>query len=182
MNTKAKSCKVCRKKFKPWSTTQKVCSTPCAIILSNRQKDAKAKQQRKADKLKRDSLRPRIWYVKRMINAFNNFIRFRDKDEPCISCGRHHTGQYHSGHYLTTKARPWLSTHPANASKQCYSCNVPLSGNIAEYRFALIKKFGLNMVEYLENSHSYYSLTVEDMTDITMHYREELKHLKRISA
>lgn len=179
MIIKKKKCKVCPTKFEQHNSLQQVCSVKCAIVLTNRQKSSKAKQQRKAYRLKREALRPRSWYVKRMIQAFNVFIRTRDKNKPCISCGRQHIGVYHSGHYLTTKARPWLAVHPANASKQCYACNVPLSGNISEYRPMLIKKVGISMVEYLENCHSSYILTVEDMVEITAHYRNELKLLKQ---
>ena len=79
---------------------------------------------------------------------------------------------------MTTKSRPWIAVHPCNASKQCYPCNVPLSGNISEYRPKLIEKFGLEIVEYLENCHSDYIFTIEDMEEITLHYRAELKRIK----
>ncbi len=172
-----KKCAVCRKQFKQWNSLTKVCGVACAIVLVDRDKKKKATARKKVDRAAKEALRPLSWHRKRMINAFNSFIRERDKDLPCISCGRHHDGVYHSGHYLTTKARPWLAVHPANAGKQCFPCNVPLSGNVLEYRPRLIEKVGLEIVEYLENSHSDYVFTIDDMEEITKHYRKELKRL-----
>jgi len=178
VNIKPKTCKVCRKKYKPWSTTQQVCGTPCAIILSDRQRASKAKQQRKADRLKKESLRPRSWYLKKAQAAFNVYVQKRDEKDPCISCQRHHTGQYHAGHFLTTGARPELRYHPSNNNKQCSACNNHLSGNIVLYRKHLLKKIGAEMVDYLENFNVPQRWTVEELNEIAQHYKDELKHLK----
>ena len=109
----------------------------------------------------------------------NQYIRLRDKGKPCISCGRHHKGQYHAGHYISRGSRQELRFHPANIHAQCAPCNNHLSGNIVEYRKGLIEKVGLEMVEYLENYRSNYRPTMEELEEIRRHYKEEIKNLKK---
>lgn len=181
MSVKKKACRVCRKKFTPWNSLVCVCSIPCSIILTNRKKAAKAKQQKKADRLKREALRPMSWYVKKAQAAFNTYVRERDSNQPCISCGRFHNGKYDAGHYLTTGARAELRFHPMNCHRQCVPCNQHLHGNLILYRKNLIKRIGAEMVEYLENFNNPQKWTVEDLKEIAQHYKDELKHLKEVS-
>lgn len=176
--TKGRKCKVCRKKFEQRNSLQKVCSIKCAIVLTNRHKSAKAKQQKRNERLKRDALRPRSWYVKKAQEAFNKFVRVRDELDPCISCQRKHSGQYHAGHYMSTGARAELRFHPCNNHKQCSACNNHLSGNLVLYRRNLLDKVGPDIVEYLETFNNPQRWTVDELKDIATHYKEELKHLK----
>jgi len=177
MKTKKKKCKVCPKKFEQRNSLQLACSVKCAMVLVNRQKSAKVKQQKQADRLKREALRSRSWYVKKAQAAFNKFVRFRDEKQPCISCQRHHAGQYHAGHYMTTGARSELRFHPANNHKQCSACNNHLSGNLVLYRKNLIEKVGPEMVVYLEDFNIPQKWTVEELKEIAQHYKEELKRI-----
>jgi len=178
VKVKKKTCKAkgCRKKFTPsFSTTQNVCSPQCAYKLVEQKKKEEAKQQRKMDKKRLEELKPASYWIKKAVVAFNKFIRERDKNEPCISCGRHHTGQYHSSHYKSRGARPELQFHPANAHKACQPCNVHLSGNILGFRPALIKKVGAEMVDYLETFNRPQRLTIDEIKEIEQHYKDELK-------
>ena len=177
---KKKLCKLrgCKVWFtQTFSSTQQVCSPACAYKYEIQKKEDRVKADKKRNKLKLIALKPRSYWVKKAITAFNKYIRERDKDLPCISCGRHHTGQYHAGHMLSRGARPELQFHPANNNKQCSPCNVHLSGNISLYRPALIKKVGLEMVEYLENFNKPQRLTIEDIKEIEQHYKDELKEI-----
>ena len=110
--------------------------------------------------------------------AFNAYIRKRDEKLPCISCGRHHQGQYHAGHYKTRGAHPELAFHPFNCHKQCSACNNHLSGNISNYRPNLIDKIGLENVEWLESQHKPQLYTAEDLSEIADYYKEKLKELQ----
>jgi len=110
---------------------------------------------------------------------FNAYIRLRDKDEPCISCGRHHQGQYHAGHYKTKGAHPELEFNELNIAKQCAPCNNHLSGNIVNYRIRLIDKIGLDKVEWLEGAHEPKKYTVDELWAIRDEYKEKLKELKK---
>lgn len=110
--------------------------------------------------------------------AFNAFIRERDGKDPCISCGRYHEGQWHAGHYRSTGAHPELRFEELNCHKQCSVCNNHKSGNIAEYRIELIKRIGLDKVEWLEGPHEPTKYTCEELKEIELHYKAKLKKLK----
>ena len=102
----------------------------------------------------------------------------RDKDEPCISCGRHHQGQYHAGHFRTTAAAPQLRFHEDNVHKQCSVCNNHLSGNLLEYRKRLIQKIGAERVEQLENDSTIKRWTIEELQEIKKVYKNKCKELE----
>ena len=115
--------------------------------------------------------------IKAAQKAFNDFIRFRDDELPCISCGRFHAGQYHAGHYRTTGAHPELRFEESNCHKQCSACNNYLSGNITEYRIHLIRKVGLSKVGWLEGPHEPKKYTCADLKEIELYYKAKLKEL-----
>lgn len=151
----------------------------CAIqfAMDNRSKGKKVieKEERKRIKEKKQELRPRSWYLKEAQKWFNKFIRLRDKNEPCISCGRYHQGQYHAGHYRTVGSCPELRFEELNCHKQCAPCNNHLSGNIVNYRPNLINKIGINKVEWLEGKHEPLKLSIEDLKEMISKYKEECR-------
>ncbi|WP_118812711.1 recombination protein NinG, partial [Haemophilus influenzae] len=141
---KETKCKVCGKAFvKTFSSTQKVCSPECAIKLArdNAQK-AQERAEKKKQRERKAKLKSRSEWLKETQAVFNKFIRLRDKNEPCISCGRYHQGQYHAGHYRSVGACPELRFCELNVHKQCAPCNDHKSGNIIEYRINLVNKIG----------------------------------------
>lgn len=167
-------CKVCRTPFLKQSIKHKVCSAECAILWNEKEKERQYKKSYLEQKIK---LRSRSEWIKLAQAAFNQYIRERDKNLPCISCGRHHKGQYHAGHYLSTGARPELRFEEMNASKQCAPCNDHLSGNIALYRINLIKKIGLENVEWLESNHQPKKWTIGQLQEIIATYKAKTKEL-----
>ena len=181
MKLKTKPCKVCKTSFIPRHSFAKCCSMVCSLTLVKREKAAKEKAKEKAwkvlVKLKKDSLQPRSYWIKKAQTACNKFIRLRDKHEPCISCRRHHKGQYHAGHYKPTGSSPELRFHPMNIHLQCSCCNNYKSGNLVEYRIHLIKKIGLKNVEYLEGPHELQRLSIEEVKEIEAHYKLLIKEM-----
>lgn len=109
--------------------------------------------------------------------AFNAYIRGRDSNEPCISCGRYHTGQYHAGHYRSRGAHPELRFEELNCHKQCSPCNNHLSGNISNYRPALIDKIGQDKVDWVEGPHEPKKYTCAELKEIEQLYKQKLKDL-----
>jgi predicted nucleic acid-binding Zn ribbon protein len=170
-----KHCKKCGKPFHAINSFHIACSPKCARILAQ---EKRKKRTRENKKLLRE-LKPYSWHAKKAQSAFNKFIRARDKAEPCISCGRHHNGQYHAGHYITVGARPELRFHPMNAHKQCSACNNYLSGNLVNYRVNLIKKIGIKAVEYLEGYRGARA-SVRELGEIEKHYKQFLKEMEGI--
>lgn len=177
-----KKCKVCREPFTPYRPLQMVCGGICAqaYVKKQHEKDrAKAeKEQRKKDRAKREQLKTRGKLLKEAQAEFNKFIRLRDHDKPCISCGRFHNGQYHAGHYRSVGSAPELRFNEDNCHKQCSACNNHLSGNLVNYRINLIDKIGLNAVETLEGPHERVKLAREDIKQLKVTYRAMCKQLQ----
>lgn len=64
-------------------------------------------------------VKPIGYWMKRAQSAFNAWVRARDYGQPCISCGRHHQGQHHAGHYRPAGSNPELRFEPDNCHLQC---------------------------------------------------------------
>jgi len=79
---------------------------------------------------------------------FNAFIRERDKDDPCISCGSWNTA--HASHYYSAGKHKNLRFNEDNVHASCLKCNYYMHGNLIPYRENLIKKTGLERVEKLD--------------------------------
>jgi len=174
--TKEKLCKACKIPFIKSRPMQRVCSPACALIELKEKKrkdfNKETRQMKLAAKSKSD-------YIKEAQVVFNKFIRLRDAKEPCISCGRHHQGQYQAGHYKSVGGYPELRFEELNVHKQCSACNDgnKLSGNIHEYRKGLIKKIGTEKVEWLEGPHDPIKLTIDDAVAIKKKYSKRVRVL-----
>ncbi|MCP8351677.1 recombination protein NinG, partial [Pseudomonas sp. FBF18] len=138
--------------------------------------------ERREVKVRKEKLKSRGDYMREAQQAFNAWVRLRDADQPCISCGRHHQGKYDAGHYRTTAACPELRFDPLNVHKQCSPCNTQLSGNIVEYRLELIRRIGQERVDWIEGPHEAKRYTIEDLKAIKALYRQKLKDLRRAAA
>jgi hypothetical protein len=177
---KLKTCKVCKVKFEPKRALQSVCGIDCAKQHASYQSiKAIAKKQLEERKQVKEKLKTRSDWMKEAQTAFNSYIRQRDDKSPCISCGRHHSGQYHAGHYLSVGARPELRFNEDNVHKQCSTCNTHLHGNLILYRANLIDKIGKEMVEWLEGPHNIQKYTADDLAKIKKKYKEKLKQLQK---
>jgi hypothetical protein len=141
-----------------------------ALAARKERAEAKQKLKRRAD------------YVREAQQAVNAYVRARDADLPCISCGRWHDGQWHAGHYLSTGARPNLRFDEQNIHKQCQPCNTHLSGNLVNYRRRLIEKIGIDAVEGIEADQSTRKWSVDDLVDIRRQYVEKRKAIMGGSA
>ena len=178
---KVAKCTVCGSEYSRTRVGQKVCSPACAISLAvaNTKKLAESKTRSELT-AGRNRLKSRSDWLKEAQAVFNLYIRLRDYGEPCISCGRHHSGQYHAGHYLSVGARPELRFEEWNVHKQCSVCNNHLSGNIVLYRNGLAKKSGIDVVEWLEGPHESKHYSVDDIKEIIAVYKKKVKEYKAL--
>lgn len=181
-----KKCRVCKAKFEPFNSLQQVCSTACALQKAQKdfQKDTerKAKEQRKWIREQKAKVKSRGEHLKEAQQAFNAYIRERDRHRPCISCGTYTAGQYHAGHYRTTKAAPELRFEELNCHKQCAQCNNFDSGNIVEYRISLIQRIGQEAVDWLEGPHEAKHYTTDELKEIKRKYRAMKRELEKAAA
>ncbi|WP_249201251.1 recombination protein NinG [Burkholderia cenocepacia] len=180
---KAKKCRECGVVFTPARSMQKVCSPACAIALTEKDKARKvARAQRAERKSLREALeksKSRWAHLKELQALFNRWIRARDADLPCISCGRpaSWSGQWDAGHYRSVGSNPASRFNPLNVNKQCGPCNVHLSGNLIAYRAGLVQKIGLEAVERLEGPHAPLKLTIPEIIEMKARYRAELRKI-----
>ena len=174
-----KVCTVCKSRYEPWSTLQKACSPACALVLVDREKARKEKEARQWIRKRKAELKSRSEHVKDAHRECNAYIRERDADQPCISCGSYTAGQFHAGHYRTTKAAPELRFEELNIHKQCAQCNNFDSGNIVEYRLNLIKRIGQENVEWLEGPHKAKHYSIDDLKAIKAHFRALRRDIER---
>ena len=174
-----KKCAVCKLTFQPERSIQPCCSIKCAIDKVQIDKQAKFDKE---TKLKKEAIKSRVQWLREAQKEFNAYIRLRDADKPCISCQRHHQGQYHAGHYRSVGACPELRFNELNVWKQCAPCNNHLSGNIGEYRINLIKLVGVKSVEWLEGKHEPSKLTIEQIKEIKDCYKLKQKVIKSCAS
>lgn len=168
--------KTCRALFDPRSITHKTCSPACAIAHVEAEKARQCRKERQEGLTK---LKRRADWMKEAQTALNAWIRLgRDAGKPCISCGRHHTGQLHAGHYLARGSHPNLSLCENNLALQCQPCNVHLSGNQRLFRIGLIARIGLAAVAALESDNTPRHYSIDDLKAIRDLYRTKLKALK----
>ncbi|MDU7382323.1 MAG: recombination protein NinG [Enterobacteriaceae bacterium] len=189
-----RKCKICGEWFHPQYANIWWCcpehGTIYALELRARQKVKETAKRLKAEKKaemegrkraaeRRQAVKPLSHFRNQAQQAFNDFIRYRDRHLPCISCGRHHDGQYHAGHFRTTGANPELRFNEDNCHRQCAPCNNHLSGNLINYRPALILKIGQVRFDALMGQHELPKWGRDDYIRIRDEYRAKLKELKQ---
>lgn len=178
-----KKCRVCPEKFTPRKALQIVCSPACALLHAQRQGE---KQRKALDKIERKAIRevkervkPRSAYMREAQAAFNAWVRERDAEQPCISCGRHHQGKYDAGHYRSVGSNPALRFEPLNCHKQCVPCNQHKSGNAIEYRIGLVARVGAETVAWLEGPHEPKRYSIDDLKAIKAKYKALTRELQQ---
>ena len=184
-NSKRK-CKYCKKPTREYIVVNMsaFCSFDEAVKYASENKSKGAAIIKKYDDKKHAKRKKEFQANDRKIRVpaaqkeFNAFIRARDEKLPCISCGRFHEGRYDAGHYKSVGSSPSIRFEEDNCHKQCHwNCNINLSGNIENYRINLIKKIGLDKVEWLEGPHEPKKYTCAELKEIEILYKQKLKGL-----
>ena len=185
---KSKKCKApgCSSKFIPARPLQQACSIQCAIILADiakKKKEAsKAKIERREHRAAKEKLKTKRDWSNEIDRAFQEYCRWRDADEPCISCGRFcrpDGNESDGGHYITrgSKALRW---NEKNCNKQCKYCNRDLKGNYAGYRLGMIVKYGIEIVDFLERrDHEIPKYTIPELIEIKAKYLKLTRELRK---
>lgn len=175
-----KQCPECKEYFVTDRGLQKVCSPTCAIERTRR-KNAESRARVKARRLReqKKAIKTRSEHLKETQAAFNAWVRERDYNDPCISCGRFHEGQWHAGHYRSVGACPELRFDHYNVHKQCSVCNNHKSGNPIEYRIRLVEKIGAEQVARLEGGNPPMKYTIEELEQKKALYRRLTRALKK---
>lgn len=181
-----KKCATCREKFTPRTSMHTVCSPACAGLHAVAQRK---KTEAKADRAQRFRLKTRSEWIADVQVAFNALVRFRDRNEQCISCPTHLStlsdqpgGGYDCGHYRSRGSASHLRFDLRNAHGQCKKCNRYRAGNAADYRIGLIARIGLAAVEALECDQSGGGWTIPELIAMKADFRAQLAKMKKEAA
>ena len=171
-----KKCKNCKQEFTPFrSTLQKYCMErpECVEVFVS---EAKEKQWKKRKAEMRKELMTLSDYLKLAQIVFNKYINIRDRGNPCISCGKKINGVTHASHYKSQGGHANVRFNEDNVWSSCYKCNVELSGNLLEYRKALIEKLGVERLEKLEvDSMIEKKWTIPEVKELIVKYKKLIK-------
>jgi hypothetical protein len=158
------------------------CNFQCLSAYTDQNKhklEKRVKTERNVQtRQQKEKLKSRYDWVREAQAAFNAYVRSRDKDAPCISCGNYTLndlpgGGWDCGHYRSTGSAPHLRFNLWNAHKQCVKCNRYLSGNVVEYRKGLVNKIGIDKVEQLEAEDEYRKFDINYLKRIKTIFRKK---------
>ena len=108
---------------------------------------------------------------------FAAYIRMRDKDKPCISCGQHL--DLEAGHFYgrTNLAVRW---DEMNVHGQCIECNRYKGGNRSAFGRGVAMRSGDSVVEAIDvSSKSRVKLKSYELLEKIDHYQNKLKNFNQ---
>jgi len=170
-------CKNCKEKFEPIRFNQKYClKDECVRVFVQVVKE-KTWKQTKA-KMKNDIKTNSDW-LKEAQKVFNQYIRLRDKNQTCISCGSKLGSKYDAGHFYSMGGHKAVTFDEDNVHAQCVACNQFKSGNLINYREGLIKRIGeakLNDLSQRANQTRKYSK--EELQELIKTYKQKINEIR----
>ena len=153
---KPRKCKCgCDVTFTPRNSFQVAAFPECAMVIAKKQRESTARKvaklQRQATREAKEKLKTRSDWMKEAQQAVNAYVRLRDKDKECVSCGRPASwdGQWHASHFKSVGSNSFLRFNIWNIHKACSICNNHLSGNIGEYMLRLPDRIGIERFDFL---------------------------------
>ena len=168
MKTTTRKCKYCLERYTPkYSTTEPCPKYECRLkhLEANTAKINRANKAIARNEIK--SYAQRLGEAKKV---FQKWIRLRDKDKPCISCGTISSTVWDGGHFKKAELYSGVIFHEHNVNIQCGKCNRFLGGNELNYRTGLIAKIGEKAVLNLEH--------LAEMSRMKKYTNEELEEIK----
>lgn len=176
-----RKCKYCGETFQKVNQLQFLCMPPkeCSWKYAKEQKEKLLKVEWQKEKKEiKETLKTLGQYEQEARAVFQKWIRQRDKFLPCISCGNNQTNQWDAGHYWDANKYSGLIFHEDNVHKQCKQCNNNLHGNFPDYRIGLVKKIGIERVNWLEENKDrlrVYKYTKQELIEIKEKYTKLLE-------
>lgn len=194
-------CPHCRAKLEAGHRIHAECIEPYAEAEEAKAKRTAEKQvrmqarvERATDRQKREDQKSIRTLLSEAQEPFNEFIRLRDADLPCVSCGELNPpmkpgGQWDAGHFLSRGAYPELRFVELNCHKQCKSCNAG-SGKFAhkartvsqDFEAELVSRIGAELVDWLKGPHELIKWTKDQVRAIKATYAAKARQLKKERA
>lgn len=191
---KPRHCEVCETLYTPQRMGQKVCGAACAVKNAKayrKEQVLRARVERAQTKKRIKELAPLRVFLAEAQAAFNAWIRARDSELPCISCGELNPpvmgpgGAWDAGHFLGRGAHPEKRFMEDNVHRQCKSCNGGSAKNPAKamtvsqrYAIELERRIGPERYAKVLEPLPVKKWTREELTAIRDEYRKKLKEVK----
>jgi hypothetical protein len=159
-NSKRK-CKSCGEYVRAYVITPKgvFCNIDSAVKYSyaNKSKGAEIqrKEQKKKDIVRKKELLTRSQWYQKLQTVVNKYVRFRDKDKSCCSCGAcgEHL-KYDAGHYIAVGSNMDLRFELTNIHLQCsVKCNQFGRGMPVEYGEFIKAIYGVGHYHWLHTNY-----------------------------
>jgi len=120
--------------------------------------------------------------LKKLQVVFNAYIRERDKDKPCISCGKYFDKK-DAGHYFATSGYSGLRFDEDNVHGECPGCNRFNDSHLIGYGINLQSKIGADDYKaLLTKADDYKANGIKwnraELEEKIKYYTEKVKQLK----
>jgi len=169
-------CKRCKSDFEPLYRNGIIISRFCIRCLVDKKKEQDKKNWRVEKKVLKEKLKTKSQWLNDLQKIFNTFIRLRDRNKPCISCGKPLIGKFDAGHYFTVGAYPNVRFNECNVHGQCVECNQHKHGNVSEYALNLPIRIGNEKYEeLLEIRNKPLMLTIDEIKALIKYYKQKIK-------
>ncbi len=180
----------CHERFAPDPPWIEHCSTDCGAALGilriEKAKAAKAKADRKVDKVRKDKLKTKADWTKEAQDAIALYVRTRDARKSCVSCGAPPRASYaltggawDCGHMRSVGTSKATRFNLHNLAKQCKRCNRDMGGAAIDFRREQVKRIGLDKVEAVEQDNRVRKFTVEYLQRLKRIFTKKAKRLLR---
>lgn len=177
-----RTCKICKTKFTPtYSKVQQVCSVKCSYEYTKKQKEKKARSEKKFKKMNNPNVYNKE--LKKVLqDEVNKIVRLIDKGTRCIDCHRLEAPQWDAGHFRSRGDEPKLRYHLDNIFKQSCYCNDKSEGNKIAYLNGIDKMYGTlyaNKVESLRKEIDTLKMPNSELPEKIKIARDIVRELRR---
>lgn len=173
---------LCQSCFMDWcKSTEEGREWVVKMQLPKAKKELKREKKEKEKKAK-DANRSIASHINSTRVPFQKYIRIRDANDGCISCGTTTAKIYHAGHYFKAETYRGMIFDEINVNKQCEKCNTFLNGNESGYRLGLVEKYGEDVVLKLEeraNVNRTHEYTREGLKELRTLYNAKIKEITK---
>lgn len=140
------------------------------------QKDLEIASQERKQKNRLESLKVNVRTV------CHNYIKLRDKNKPCISCGQPWHKDFHAGHFYKAELYSSLKYDEQNIHGQCQGCNLRKEGNLSPYAVSLPNRIGAVLFKELNDKAALEKQTNfkwdrQTLAEIRKYYQLKIKQL-----
>jgi len=174
-------CKNCKAIFEPRSFNRKFCDADeCNDLYFEELKKKALSKWSKKKKAKKEELKTVSDLMKEVQVVCNAFIRERDKNKGCISCGCDLSSKFDAGHYFSSFGHKNITFNLDNIHAQCVACNQYKHGNLIQYQIGIQKRIGAErLLKLHELAHKEYKPTRDELRKLKKKFQEKLAALKK---